>query len=114
MMEAAPVPTRRRFPMRPTPLLLALLLLAVAPASPAQSPARGELLYTTHCVACHTKEVHWRARRLATDWPTLADETRRWQRNLGLKWTDDEVDDVVRYLNTTIYRFPDQAPKQTG
>ena len=113
MMEAvrSPMP---RFTMRPSSLLVPLLLLAVAPASPAQSPTRGELLYTTHCVACHTKEVHWRARRLATDWPTLTDETRRWQRNLGLKWTDDEVGDVVRYLNTTIYRFPDQAPKQTG
>ena len=43
-----------------------------------------------------------------------ADETRRWQRNLDLRWSDDEGDDVVRFLNTTIYRFPDQAPKQTG
>ena len=100
--------------MKPTPVLLLLLSLAVAPPLPAQSPSRGELLYTTHCVACHTKEVHWRARRLATDWTSLADETRRWQRNVGLNWTDDEVEDVVRYLNSTIYRFPDKAPKQTG
>ena len=114
MMEAPAQPAPHRSAMKRTYLLVPLLLLAFPSASPAQSPSRGELLYTTHCVACHTKEVHWRARRLATDWTTLADETRRWQRSLGLQWSDDEVDDVVRDLNTTIYRFPDQAPKQTG
>lgn len=114
MIGAAQPTARPRSAMKPTLPLALLALLALPAPVPAQSPARGELLYSTHCVACHTREVHWRARRLATDWATLADETRRWQRNLGLQWSDGEVDDVVRYLNTTIYRFPDQAPRQTG
>jgi hypothetical protein len=31
-----------------------------------------------------------------------------------LQWTDEEIDEVVRYLNATIYRFPDRAPRQIG
>lgn len=100
------------------PLVPALPPAAQAPAvpppaaQPPAAPARGELLYTTHCVACHTREVHWRARRVARDWSSLTAETQRWQRNLGLGWSDDDVDEVARYLNTTIYRFPEQAGKQ--
>jgi mono/diheme cytochrome c family protein len=99
-------------------LLLAPLLLAAAqlpaqtPAAPA--PARGELLYRTHCGECHTTQMHWRAKRLATDWASLTAQVRRWQANAGLGWPEPTVEEVVRYLNTTIYKFPDEAPKQKG
>ena len=102
--------------MTPMRIVLAFAVAGVALAAAAQAPApsRGALLYDTHCVACHTTQVHWRDRKLASDWASLAAETRRWQRNIGLGWSDEEIEDVVRYLNTTIYRFPDQAPRQTG
>lgn len=85
-------------------------LLAQLPAPPAES--RGALLYQTHCIACHDTQIHWRDRRRATDWASLSAQVRRWQANSGLRWTDEEVNDVVRYLNTTIYRFAE--PKQVG
>lgn len=76
--------------------------------------AQGELLYSTHCVACHTREMHWRDRKIANDWGTLVSEVRRWQRNGGLGWSEEDVDAVARYLNATIYRFPEAPPKATG
>ena len=97
-------------------LLLAPLLLAAAPL-PAQSPAapaRGELLYQTHCGTCHTTQMHWREKRLATDWASLTAQVRRWQTNAGLNWPEPTIEEVVRYLNSTIYRFPDEASKQKG
>ena len=97
--------------------LLPLCAMPIALALSAQTlpvASRGQMLYDTHCIACHSKEVHWRARRLVSDWPSLAAETRRWQANLGLGWSNDEIADVVKYLNRTIYRFPDQAAKQLG
>jgi hypothetical protein len=100
--------------MNPFRVLIALVVVATASAAAAQAPSRGALLYDTHCVACHTTQVHWRERKLVSDWASLAAETQRWQRNLGLRWSDEEVEEVVRFLNTTIYRFPNQAPKQTG
>jgi hypothetical protein len=38
----------------------------------------------------------------------------RWQTNNGLQWSDEDVDEVTRYLNTTIYHFPEPAPKPVG
>ena len=89
------------------------LLFAALPLH-AQAPSRGELLYATHCIACHTTEVHWRDRRLATDFASLVAQVGRWQKNTGLDWSSEEVYDVVRYLNSTIYRFPDPAPRLQG
>src|ERR1700757_114536 len=64
-------------------LLAVLLVTAVLPlAAPPQvrtGSAAGALLYETHCIACHTTQVHWRDQRLATDWTTLSAQVRRWQ-----------------------------------
>ena len=66
---------------------------------------RGELLYTTHCIACHTTQVHWRQQKLVTDWASLNHQVRRWAGNTGLDWTDEEIGEVARYLNAAFYRF---------
>lgn len=89
-----------------------LPLLAQSPAPPA--PSRGALLYQTHCIGCHDTQVHWRAKKLVTDWASLTAQVHRWQANSALHWTDEEIDEVVRYLNATIYRLPDPASKQLG
>lgn len=72
-------------------------------------PARGELLYNTHCIACHTTQMHWRDNKQATDWQGLEAQVRKWQRTAGLAWSDADIADVARYLNSTIYKYP-----QTG
>jgi mono/diheme cytochrome c family protein len=69
-------------------------------------PSRGELLYTTHCVACHNARVHWRDRRIATDWNGLRAQVRRWQGMQELRWSESEITEVARYLNTFYYDFP--------
>ena len=71
----------------------------------ASAQDRGELLYSTHCGACHTAQMHWRANRSATDWPSLKAEVRRWQAVAFLAWTDDDVLAVARYLSDSIYHF---------
>lgn len=72
---------------------------------PSREPSRGELLYSTHCIACHTTQMHWRQNKTATDWNTLRSEVRRWQANNALGWNDDDITEVVRYLNDLIYRY---------
>jgi len=81
--------------------------IAVA-AQPVPDNSRGELLYTTHCVGCHTGQVHWRDNKLATDWSSLRKQVTRWQANTGLAWSDEDIVAVTRYLNTLYYRFPAQ------
>jgi len=80
--------------------------LALAETPPARDPTRGELLYSTHCIACHNAQVHWRDKKLVTDWKSLQSEVRRWQQISGLGWNDEDIDEVARYLNALHYRYP--------
>lgn len=84
-------------------VILLMGLWVIAPAAQAQS--RGELLYTTHCIACHTTQMHWRDQRAASDWPRLKAQVRRWQGATSLAWSDSDILEVARYLNDTFYRF---------
>jgi mono/diheme cytochrome c family protein len=91
--------------------IFALLLAALAGLARAEAPrtgdaARGELLYATHCVACHSDQVHWRDDKLVTDWRSLQSEVDRWQVLSGLGWNPQDIADVARYLNTVYYRYP--------
>jgi len=67
--------------------------------------SRGEMLYTTHCVACHTTRMHWREKRLATDWSGLLTQVRRWQELSGLGWTADDIGEVARFLDARYHHF---------
>jgi mono/diheme cytochrome c family protein len=70
--------------------------------------SRGELLYNTHCIACHTTQMHWRNQRLAADWKTLTFQVRRWQDSIQLNWTEEDIDAVASYLNRHYYEFPEK------
>jgi hypothetical protein len=97
----------------PTLALLATLASAPLHAQVHQVPAsRGALLYETHCGACHSEQMHWRAKRLAQDWKSLRALVDQWQGNARLAWTAEDIDAVTRHLNDTIYRHP--APQVLG
>lgn len=99
--------------MRPPTLLASILLALLCSAAQAQvqpTPAtRGALLYENHCGACHSAQMHWREKRSAHDWNSLRRLVRHWQAEARLKWSEDDIDDVARHLNDTIYRFAPQA-----
>jgi hypothetical protein len=80
--------------------------LADADEQPMHDATRGELLYATHCIACHGTQIHWRDRKLATDWTSLQAEVRHWQKFSGLEWSDDDVVAVAHYLNALYYHYP--------
>jgi mono/diheme cytochrome c family protein len=88
-------------------LLVWLASQTIASAQPNSAASRGELLYSTHCIACHTAKVHWRAKKLAKDWISLKTQVRRWQGIEGLKWSDDDIAEVARHLNALHYHYPE-------
>jgi mono/diheme cytochrome c family protein len=93
-------------------LMVATALAGVSALAHSQAPpaaSRGQLLYSTHCISCHTAEMHWRNNRQARDWDSLKMLVRRWQTNAGLKWADTDIAEVARHLNDTIYHFPQTA-----
>ena len=47
--------------------LAGALLTVVTGSAGAQAQSRSELLYSTHCISCHTSEIHWRDNKAATE-----------------------------------------------
>jgi hypothetical protein len=92
-------------------LAIPATLSVAAAAQPTAAPTRGQLLYTTHCVACHNSQMHWRDKREATDWPSLKTQVRQWQASIGLQWSEADIVAVARHLNTTIYRYPQTSDR---
>jgi hypothetical protein len=45
------------------------------------------------------------------DWESLKAQVRRWQGVANLQWSDDDVVQVARYLNDTIYRYPQTSDR---
>ena len=90
-------------------LAAALVLPSASVWAQVQAPSRGELLYANHCGACHGVQMHWRDKKLATDWNTLLAQVRRWQGAAGLEWSDADIEEVARHLNARIYRYPEPA-----
>lgn len=78
---------------------------AYADSQPLAGATRGELLYSTHCIACHSRQVHWRDKKLVTDQNSLEAEVRRWQEISRLGWSDDDIEEVARYLNAHYYHY---------
>jgi len=87
-----------------------------SPPLPAPPPgmSQGELLYKTHCIGCHSTQVHWREKKVAKDWRTLVAEVQRWQSNIKLGWGTEEVGAVAHYLNGAFYHFQEPEEKKIG
>ncbi len=89
--------------------VIGTVMAALALAPSVQAQTGGELLYSTHCIACHTTQMHWREKKLAVDWNSLKAQVQRWQATTGLGWKEDEILSVTRYLNDSFYQYPAQA-----
>ena len=81
---------------------------------PAADYGRGELLVTNHCRSCHESTVHTRPDRLGTSPERVRAQILRWQSNLGLNWSAEEVEDAFHYLNLRFYRFHEATPAPPG
>ena len=112
-LTAAFVPAHRFYSHVLTKRHCGFLCVSLLLTSPVHSDGasfeegRGEMLYQNHCVACHTTQVHWRDQRLAKDWASLRMQVRRWERNAGLTWDEEDIEAVSDYLNRLYYQFPD-------
>jgi len=91
--------------LRVVSILAFLGAAAVSLDANAQSIERGRQLYENHCRTCHTDQVHGRKNRAALSIGDLREIVDQWQSNQGLRWTQEEIDDVVLFLANTRYFF---------
>ncbi len=81
--------------------------VAASPVSSAGVPdvARGRALYENHCVLCHTPKVHSRPNRIPLNVNELRQIVTNMAKAQNLRWSEEEIADVVWYLNETQYRY---------
>ena len=93
--------------MTPSHAASVLALLCLPLAAAAQEPERGRMLYDTYCGDCHYPRVHERSREtsrvknLADLRDMVADRAMLTKYRFSL----DEKEDVVQYLNASYYKF---------
>ncbi len=73
--------------------------------SQAANIENGEDLHFANCTGCHDASVYTRDNRRVKSLAQLGTQVRFCKDTLGLTWFDDEVDDVIGYLNKTYYHF---------
>lgn len=83
----------------------AILCLSLSPFAQAQDVKNGEQLHNERCTRCHGTEVYTRGNRRIQSLDKLAAQVRFCKNQTGVMWFDDEVDDVIHYLNQTFYHF---------
>jgi mono/diheme cytochrome c family protein len=95
----------------PAPILLAIALLA-AGSAPAADLAQGEKLHNANCLSCHgpmaggePNAIYTRTDRRVSSAAGLRQQVQRCEQTLGLRWFDEDVDNVVGYLNERFYHF---------
>jgi hypothetical protein len=83
----------------------AFSLLLIAGAAGAADIDNGADLHFEHCTGCHDSGVYTRAERKVHSREQLGRQVRFCRDTIGVTWFDDEVEDVIEYLDKTYYRF---------
>ena len=81
------------------------LLSITAVMTTAADTAHGKTLTQQHCTTGHDNGVYTRDNRRVSSLAGLQNQVRRCELSLGLKWFDEDINDVTAYLNESFYKF---------
>lgn len=70
----------------------------------AGDPARGGQLHQD-CLGCHGTELYVPPKAKVRTLAALKKETQRWNDRMNPKFTAQEIDDIVTWLNRDFYKF---------
>ena len=95
-------------------LSIALALTALASPTLAADVNRGKSLHDDNCIECHVSiqggdgsGIYTRQDRRIDSLSALRSQVKRCKNSMGVPWPDDQIDDVVAYLNNMYYKFPE-------
>ncbi len=93
-------------------LFLALIFISLATPALASDINRGKSLHDDNCIECHVSiqggdgsGIYTRPDRRIDSLPALRSQVNRCKNSMGVSWPQDQIDDVVTYLNRTYYKF---------
>jgi len=87
--------------------IFGLVIFAItfaAPSSAADIDNGGEL-HSVSCTKCHDSAIYTREDKKVQSLSKLGTQVRFCKDNLGVTWFDEEVDDVIGFLNNKHYHF---------
>jgi cytochrome c2 len=67
--------------------------------------ASGKKLYEANCTSCHKDEVHTRKDHKVKNLQGLSEQIRNCEHMTDVKLEKNQVNDLVKYLNETYYKF---------
>lgn len=85
--------------------LVALCLVVASNTLLAADINNGKQLQQKNCMSCHDDSMYTREDRRINNLSSLRTQVQRCETTLGLKWFDEDTDDVTDYLNKTFYQF---------
>ena len=87
--------------------LLIILSFLVANCTFANTNIKnGEELYKkSKCSNCHGTDIYTSSDRKVTNLKELSAQVNRCNANTSQNWFDDEIDDVIAYLDDSFYKF---------
>jgi len=92
--------------MKKSLLVTLTLLLGIATATTQAADIKnGKKLQKKNCMSCHDDGMYTREDRFIKKLSSLRGQVQRCESTLGLKWFDEEIDDVTAYLNKQFYNF---------
>jgi cytochrome c2 len=98
--------------IRRSRILLFTVALLPGTASFAADIGHGEKLLEANCKSCHVAMtggdgslLYTRPNRRVDSLAKLESQVRRCESNLELKWFEEDVEDVVQFLNKNYYKF---------
>lgn len=86
-------------------IVLLVLLLAARPVWSEGDPLRGAVLHEA-CLGCHGTELYVPPRAKIKSLSELRKEVDKWNDRYNPKFTKQEIEDLVAYLNRDFYKFP--------
>jgi cytochrome c553 len=91
--------------MKQSIMSMLVLTLALSGSAAAADLEHGKQLLQERCTKCHDDSVYTRKDRFITSMEALKKQINRCSINTGAQWFDEDIDDVVAYLNNTYYKF---------
>lgn len=92
--------------------LLVPFILLLGHTVQAANPVHGKDLHDANCLSCHSSlmggnpnQIYTRSDRRVNSINGLRNQVTRCKTTVGVPWPEDQIDDVVEYLNSNFYQI---------
>ena len=85
--------------------IAAVLSVSAQAASLPGDAASGKKLHDANCTSCHNDSVHTRKDHTVKNLQGLTDQIHNCEHMTDVKLEKNQVNDLVKYLNETYYKF---------